>query len=581
MNNYKRWLTLVLSGFISYASYSVSHASESTIDQPTIHVNQVGFLVEAPKLAVVPNVPATHFTLIDTSTGLGVYTGNLSDAKEWVYAKEQVKLARFSDFKMAGTYQVQVDGIAHSVPFSINNALFQDALVKSIRAYYYNRSGTPLQKEYAGEYDRPGAHPDTIVFIHASAASVARPEGSIIASPKGWYDAGDYNKYIVNSNITLYTLLSALKDYPEHLESLNLNLPESTNRLPDFVDEILWNLDWMLTMQDPNDGGVYHKLTTKRFTSEGPMPHLMNQKRYVVSKSSAAALGFTAVMAQASRVLSPYENVLPKGYLDRLRLAAKRAWLWSSKHPDIYYQQPQDIKTGEYSQKNKTLTDERLWATAEMFVMTGDERYLSKVKLPQTIRTPEWYHVETLALLTLANFSKTPKKLKQAVLQRLIDTANGWVETARSSAYGLAIEDNDFIWGSNSKILNRAFTLLRLNRLDENPAYVSAANGLLDYVLGRNPLGMSYVTGVGKNTPMHIHHRVSRADSIKQPIPGFLAGGPQPNQQDAKTCQEQGMVYPSPLPALSYIDHVCSYASNEVAINWNAPLVYVLAAFQK
>ena len=65
------------------------------------------------------------------------------------------------------------------------------------------------------------------------------------------------------------------------------------------------------------------------------------------------------------------------------------------------------------------------------------------------------------------------------------------------------------------------------------------------------------------------------------PVPGFLVGGPNPGQQDAENCRANGVQYPSDRPATSYIDALCSYASNEVTINWNAPLVYVAAVLAK
>jgi endoglucanase len=97
-------------------------------------------------------------------------------------------------------------------------------------------------------------------------------------------------------------------------------------------------------------------------------------------------------------------------------------------------------------------------------------------------------------------------------------------------------------------------------------------------VLGRNADGISFVTGFGAQSPRHPHHRPSQSDGIDAPVPGLIVGGPNPGQQDIKGCI--GLAYPSALPALSYLDDVCSFASNEVAINWNAPLVYVAAALQ-
>ncbi|MEG8176064.1 glycoside hydrolase family 9 protein, partial [Xanthomonas hortorum pv. gardneri] len=147
----------------------------------------------------------------------------------------------------------------------------------------------------------------------------------------------------------------------------------------------------------------------------------------------------------------------------------------------------------------------------------------------------------------------------------------------QSSPWRLAMTDTDFVWGSNAVVLNRAMMLMQGYRLTRQRPFLDAAQSQLDYILGRNPLGLSFVTGVGQRTPMHIHHRPSEADGIDAPVPGWLAGGPQPGQQDAKDCK---VAYPSKLPALSYLDNACSYASNEVAINWNAPLVYVSAAIE-
>lgn len=121
-----------------------------------------------------------------------------------------------------------------------------------------------------------------MVYIHPSAQTDKRPAGSIISSPGGWYDAGDYNKYIVNSGISTYTLLGAYEHNPEYFDTLKLNIPESNNKIPDILDEALYNIKWMLTMQDA-DGGVYHKLTNPNFDGF-IMPDEADQKRYVVEK---------------------------------------------------------------------------------------------------------------------------------------------------------------------------------------------------------------------------------------------------------------------------------------------------------
>lgn len=130
-------------------------------------------------------------------------------------------------------------------------------------------------------------------MVHPSAASTKRSAGTIISSPKGWYDAGDYNKYIVNSGFTLGLILQSYQLHQDRFNALNLQIPESDNKIPDILDEMMFTLEWMLTIQDPTDGGVYHKLTTPNF--EGfVMPEDCKQQRYVVQKTTTAALDFAA-----------------------------------------------------------------------------------------------------------------------------------------------------------------------------------------------------------------------------------------------------------------------------------------------
>ena len=379
----------------------------------------------------------------------------------------------------------------------------------------------------------------------------------------GWYDAGDYNKYTVNSGISTYTLLAALADFPRLFAGVHLNIPESGNAVPDLLDEILWNIDWLVTMQDPHDGGVYHKLTTLRFSSEG-MPHTQNAKRYMVQKSTAATLNFAALMAYASVVMRDYEKHFP-GRSAQYLLAAESAWSWAKKNPKLLYVQPQEVNTGAYASLNEDLQDEWLWAASEMYALTGKRAFLKPATLPQSASFPEWADVGTLGLYTLAEADRVPSKIKAEARRLVIAAADTMVDEWRASAYQVPMVKRDFVWGSNAVAMNKAMVLLMADRLASKADYRSAAQGLLDYLVGRNPTGYSYLTGYGSNTLKDTHHRVSYADDVEEPVPGFLAGGPHPGWQDE--CE-----YPSRAPARSFLDDWCSYSTNEVAINWNAAL---------
>lgn len=542
----------------------------------TITLNQLGFLPHSAKWAVISKVSASQFAIVNATTETEVMRGNLGDAKLWKPAEETVKLANFSKLTAPGDYYLRVEGIPGRYRFVIADNAYRTLGNASLKAFYFNRASTELRAAHAGIYARAEGHPDNHILIHASAVSSSRPEGSVISSPKGWYDAGDYNKYIVNSGISTYTLLAAYEHFPEYFQQQFLNIPESNNSIPDLLDETLWNLDWMLTMQDPSDGGVYHKLTNKQFDGK-LMPAQAKSERYVVQKTTAAALDFAAVMAVASRVFRHYEVQRP-GLSEQMLTAAQAAWRWAQANPGVIYQQPTDIVTGEYGDQN--LSDEFAWAAAELYITTQDDHYYAAMK-PETVQitVPDWADVSALAWISLAHHQHHLTSVADTALisGRVSELANHLLNKWQTSAYKVSMDTGDFVWGSNAVALNQAMVLLQAYRLDAKRSYLDAAQSLLDYVLGRNATDTSFVTGFGRKYTLHPHHRPSEADGIAEPIPGFVAGGPQPGQQDKAHCR---VAYPSSLPAKSYLDDNCSYASNEIAINWNAPLVYVSAAIQ-
>ncbi|MCE4556974.1 glycoside hydrolase family 9 protein [Pelomonas cellulosilytica] len=537
-----------------------------------IALNQLGFLPGAAKVAAVPAGAAGEFRVIDMRGGGVALRGRLTPAATWAPSGQAVQLADFSALHAPGRYRLQVDGLADSLPFDIGERVYADVNAGAIKAYYYNRASSPLLPQHAGRWARPAGHPDDHVLVHASAASAERPEGAVIAAPKGWYDAGDYNKYVVNSGVTVYTLLAAYEHYPSLFKDGALNIPESGNGLPDLLDEVLWNLEWMLAMQDPADGGVYHKLTNSGFDGI-VMPADAKAERYVVQKSTAAALDFAAVMAQASRVFAAFDKQRP-GLSARMLAASRRSWDWARAHPGEVYRQPPDIHTGAYG--DNELADEFAWAGAELWVTTGEASYRPDLDR-LAIGVPGWSDVKGLAWVTLAQHrDKLAPADRSRVHQRVAGLADDLRAGWKASAYGVGLGLKDYEWGSNAVVLNRALMLIQGYRLQPQPDTLAAAQALFDHVLGRNPLGQSMVTGFGARPPMHPHHRPSEADGVDDPVPGFLVGGPNPGQQDAKQCP----AYPAKQAALSYLDNFCSYASNEVAINWNAPLVYVSAALQ-
>lgn len=548
--------------------------AKTTPDTAAIQLNQVGYLPGGSKWAVLRDVAADSFAIVDASTGREVWHGPLQLARTWEAAQEKLRLADFSALSEPGRYRLQVPGQPPSAPFDIAADAYAALNTAALKFFYFNRASVALDPVHAGKWARPAGHPDDRVFVHASAAGPGRPEGTVISAPKGWYDAGDYNKYIVNSGITVYTLLAAWEHFPDFFMAQKLGIPESDNGLPDLLDEALWNLEWMLAMQDPADGGVYHKLTDKGFDGI-VMPHQARHERYVVMKGTAATLDFAAVMAQASRVFAAFEAQRP-GLSARMLAASKRAWDWAQAHPDVLYRQPPDIHTGGY--EDAKLADEFAWAAAELFITTRDGSYWQAFrKLAPRNDVPGWADVNGLAWTSLAQHrDRLPPADRATIETQVKELAERLASRWQASPYRVAMQGEDFIWGSNSVALNQALMLVQGYRVSGERRMLDAAQSALDLVLGRHPTDYAMVTGFGTRSPLHPHHRPSGAMPQQPPVPGMLVGGPKADV--GKDCP--GLAYPSKAPARAYLDALCSYTTNEIAINWNAPLVYVSAALQ-
>jgi len=312
------------------------------------------------------------------------------------------------------------------------------------------------------------------------------------------------------------------------------------------------------------------------------MPDVATADRFVVQKSTPAAFDLAATAAMAARILPRWQQLRPLA--DHCLTVAESAWAWAETNPSSAYQQPPDVHTGTYAIDGDDFADERAWAAVELFVTTGDASYLDQVDLgPAAAGVPSWPWVSPFAWASLAHHDELlPGVSRQRVENAIVDTAELLRAQAEQSAYRVAIGSSpdrhaahhpkqDFSWGSTGVAASQAMVLLWAWRLTGDEAYSNAALSNLDYILGRNATGYCFVTGLGTLSPRHPHHRPSEADGVADPVSGFVVGGPHDGRQDEPHCVA---MYPSLLPALAYVDHVCSYATNEVAINWNAALVY-------
>lgn len=572
--------------------------------QDFIRLNQIGYYPNAPKVAVVVGgyedalgvAEKTTFSVVrindDGEREETVLRGELSDEIEWPLSGEHGRRADFTALNAEGKYVIvlgdDIGGNFVSHPFEIRENIFAQVANASLHTFYFQRCSHALYRDFAGIWERDAGHPDTAVIYHASSGRDAETDGTL-RSPGGWYDAGDFGKYIVNSGITVGTLLAFYEMFPNYFGDGSLNIPEANNGVPDILDEARINIDWMRTMQD-EDGGVYNKLTTLTFPGY-IMPHEDEGERFAIGKSTTAALNFAAVMAMVGRVYAPFDSAFASESLE----AAIRAWEWARANPNERFTNPEDVKTGEYG--DAVFYDEFTWAAAELFISTRDEQFaeaLAAMDLAYKME-PTWQNVHALAPLSLATIENDLDSQTLAdVRASIIATADRWIDEIDANLY--RIPQTNFIWGSNSNFANMGIGLIYAYKLTDDEKYLHAAMETADYLLGKNAVGISFMTAFGTRFAANPHHRqvvaatgiehMSLTDQLKRQticdggiadeivIPGFLVGGPNAGHQDTA----HGVTYAYALPAKSYEDDYKSYASNEVAINWNAPSTFLLAA---
>ena len=548
-----------------------------------IRINQVGFAPQQEKTATIDVCTldaAPCFVSILSETGDTVWTGIASTTMLNSVSGKPRQIVDFSALSTPGIYTLYANGL--SVPVTITSRPYRFLTRQALRAFYHQRTAMPIEEPFAEGYARAAGHPDDHVLVHPSAATDERPANTVIASPGGWYDAGDYNKYIVNSGYTMGVFLMAYEQQSAYYDTLSLNIPESGLRVPDMLAEAMYNIRWMLTMQD-TDGGVYHKLTNPEFESF-IRPDECQKPRYVVLKTTAAALDFAATMALAARIYAPYEDVYP-GFVAEATTAALRAWDWALAHPAIYYDQnamneqyTPAIITGAYDDYD--VQGEFYWAATELYLLTQNNVYreAALAYCPAVFTPATWGDVTELASIEwmlhpqgVEEFAAEKKAALLAYLKPYMDEAESI--SVHRSPYGN--REEDFFWGCNSEgCCWRGVECLYAYRLTGEEKYLVNAERCLNHILGQNATGFCYVTGFGTRPTKDPHHRLSYSHP-KGTLPGFLAGGPNRMRQDAET---DGVRYPKNVSAdESYLDFQPSYASNEVTINWNVTLFALTA----
>ncbi|QGY43879.1 endoglucanase [Maribellus comscasis] len=517
-----------------------------------VHLNSLGFLPQLKKTATITKV-CSEFNLID-ETGKIVFSGKTTGPEYQKDVDQNVWHADFSSFTKPGEYMLKVPGVGQSVRFKIADDIFNFAAQASMRAFYLWRCGMAVDGDFNGiHYHQNACH------LQDGFENYISKKGTQRDGTGGWHDAGDYGKYVVNAGVSLGVLFMAWDHFQAKIEKINLNIPETAPGLPDFLKELKWETDWVLKMQYPEGSGkVSHKLTRTNF-SAFIMPDKDKEKRYFTEWSSAATADFVAIMAMASRYFQPYDTEYAKKCLD----AAWVSYRFLLKNTEHKRFEQGDFQTGGYQTND---VDDRLWAAAEMWETTGDPSCLKDFEnraAEMDFKIEEnwdWGSVSNLGMFTYALSKRKEKNAdtEQSIKSNIIANADALVKKAGVDVYSRPLGGR-YYWGCNGTVARQTVNLQVANKIQQKKEYIETALSAVDHIFGNNFYNRSYVTGLGIDPPMHPHDRRSGADNIDEPWPGYIVGGGH--------------------SATDWVDKQESYSHNEIAINWQAALVYAMMGF--
>jgi len=519
-----------------------------------IRLNSIGFLPEAQKQATVA-APCKEFTVVRMSDQAVVFSGQASTPFKTAVSDtdETVQFVDFSAVKAPGRYKVQIAGVGLSAPFDIGPCVWNLPFEVASRAMYLWRCGTAVEGTWNGiTYRQKACHLEDGWMDYAGGGHTKHP------TTGGWHDAGDYNKYVVNAAMSIGLMLKAWEQFPDHVASDSLGIPESGNHVPDLLDEVRWEVEWLFTMQG-DDGRVYHKVSSLNFRYWGP-PDKDDGPRYLTPWSTTATADFVGTMAETARAWKAFDTNFSAKCLD----AAKKSWSFLQAHPEQVDADMTAFHTGAYNTKDRSL---RLWAAAELWETTGDaatlhdfEKGAQEFSCTFSKGGRGWGDMTDLAFATYLTSSHPNERNADIVAQltkSLLTRANEIVAVSQNNGYRrpLGVERSTWYWGCNGTVASQTLLLHLADKLQPDPAYRATAQCALDYLFGRNFHSRSYVTGLGALPPLHPHDR--RGEPA---WPGYLVGGGWPDGR-------------------SWKDDRARYDLNEIAINWNAALIYATAAF--
>ncbi len=555
---------------IIFALFLASNLFPQVVSELII-IDQFGWLEDSRKVVIFANpingqnsgagpyFPGGMFRIRRASDNVTVYSNTISawnSGNEHAQSGDKVWWGDFSAFKTPGEYYVydQANN-KKSYNFAIGSTIYQDVLKAAVKTYYYQRCGTDVSVACGGNWNHAICHSqDANAELYTTKADPMDVRG-------GWHDAGDYNKYIPFLDQTVWELMVAYELNPSRFSD-DYNIPETGNGVPDIVDEIKWELDWMIRMQMPN-GSVANRTAAD---SPSVRPHLDGATRYYTAPTTWSTATFAAILAHASRLFENFQAEYGN-YYQTLLEKATNAWSYLETEPNMYPANGEDGACGLGAACGTSTSDDdkrrRVFASAELFSTTGGAKYheyfTNNYKNYAETRDNGQHPIEdnvfdasSAVSLNQAFFvyARAAGAKSQIIteIKNSLRTGLDWYQITyynnQSDAYRAYMFDGHYCWGS-SQIKARWGNILVLGialNVDptKNMLYKEIAEEYLHYFHGRNPLSWVYMTGVtnlgADKCVTEIYHSWfhdgdawydgAPPASLYGPAPGFVPGGP-------------------------------------------------------
>ena len=583
-------------------------------------VDPIGYRVRAEKVCVLRQPiegwdspdswqPGLQLEVREAASGAVAFSGSpamWNGGQTHAQSGDRVWWFDFSSLEEEGTYQVvDVASGAASEPFVIARDPYKEALEYALRVFYTQRCGTPKGPTDSGTDWQDGA-----CHLHAEQDLDCRPvlsptAGSGLDLHGGWHDAGDYNKYINYADDALHDLLSAYAERPA-IWGDDLGIPESGNGVPDILDEVRWELEWLRRMQRP-DGSVLHKVSVEDWTLPSPPSSDIAPRRYAEPTASATASA-CAVYARAAMI---YFEVDPDYGADLARCALD-AWSWLEANPSPSAYDNAGFTSSPCEDDAYRQGMNRVSAAAYLFDMTGGAAYRDYVDANYAnAHLFTWNHaylweatIQEGLLFYARHDDATPAvadHIRETFLGSMLGGSNLGRVQSEEDAYRAPLGDTDMTWGSNRSKCEQGLMYIACQELGLEPgsaaAWLNAAEGFIHYVHGLNPNATCYLTnyevlGAERSVQESYHGWFSHGsiwdnDNLTAygPPPGYLVGGANPLYQHDSSYSGPPLVPPLNQPAQkSFRDWNTSWPENsweitECHIPYQAAYIRLVSRF--